>query len=115
MSYNISQILEISNTLTISADDVQTLRNYSDWNPPEDCFLDGLRLTEAILRVEKLSWYGEGSGRSWERFKSSAVPKLKGEFKGLVVWEGGDSVEPIWIRDGVLVPCTLDLKLKELK
>lgn len=49
--------------------------------------------------VEKLEYSGEGSGHEWDAFKRMLSQSM-GELIASQVWEGGDSITRLIVKDG---------------
>ncbi len=52
------------------------------------------------IQLDSINWRCEGSGSTWDFFKTYVAPKIHGEVQGIVVWEDGDSTSGIAIKDG---------------
>jgi hypothetical protein len=63
--------------------------------------LTGRLTPENELIVSELTSYGEGSGRVNDSVLA-ALSQSRGFYQALLVWEGGDIVELITIKDGVI-------------
>lgn len=53
------------------------------------------------VRVTDISYYGEYSGTYWDEFEE-LLTQSTGTLKARIVWEGGDSVEVVTIKNGVI-------------
>lgn len=104
MSYNISRfsVREIDN---FRFEDC-TEKDISDIS--EDFFYNGdgclggeYSKNHHMFIIEKFSYQGMGSGRSFDSFKE-LLRTTKGHIKALVVWESGDYVEYLTVDDGVI-------------
>ena len=100
MSYNVNTMKIIEGELSIKSSDVLELLDKHRDDLPESNFLEKLNPTSELLRITNLWWQGEGSGYSYHIFKGDVIPVLKGSARVMEVWEGGDTVEFYWIRDG---------------
>jgi hypothetical protein len=66
-----------------------------------DCFeMVGL-WDNGMLSVEKIEYSGEGSGHCWDAFKNM-LSKSTGNLVAAQVWEGGDSITRLTVKDGVV-------------
>ena len=64
-----------------------------------DSFLSG-RIENDILSVDQFSCYGEGSGTAMLWIFEPALKDSSGEFIASCVWEGGDAINQIIVKDG---------------
>jgi hypothetical protein len=68
----------------------------------EDLDLEGD--PDEMLVLERLNWYGEGSGHCFdEGLVDCVLPATRGHAQFGVIWEGGDSITGLEVRDGVVV------------
>jgi hypothetical protein len=119
MSYNIDTVQVLSSTAQIKAKDIIELLEGDNF--PEDCFLNALRKPamkallkgdpDKLLDVEEFNWRGECSGSSFEYFRDNIIPLISGEAELVFVWEGGDSVSGMRIKDGTCKECQVEYKL----
>lgn len=65
-----------------------------NWPASGDC--EEIR---GILFVNRISWHGEGSGRTWGFFTESLI-KFLGSADLIVTWEGGDSRSGVRLVNG---------------
>jgi hypothetical protein len=113
MSYNISGVVVLSADAVMTGDDVSELLELAERADmrPEGCFLDFIehpRVDE--VRLKSLAWCGGGSGNSYEFFVENVLPRVRGRADLLVIWEGGDRVDGLLVRDGVVTQA--DVKLE---
>ncbi len=121
MSYNIDSIMILeTQDLRINAREAFLLAARPH-ELPKYCFLKDLtpefaritandqRLSEVELRIERFHWCGEGSGTSWSYICEKVAPHIKGRLRGLLVWEGGDEIEFLQIKDGVVRTCPIEI------
>ena len=103
MSYNIDHIECLKIEAWMRPADVIRLRDTLDF--PEDNFLEDLEEVEQYpdrVPLTKLNWRGEGSGNSYYNvFLKEVAPCIQGEVEAIVVWEGGDAISGLRIKDGV--------------
>lgn len=95
-----------------------------DWHPSQpkitnadgdvelECGCDQLikgKLKDGMLTVTEFEMYGEGSGtfKSW--ILDEALKQSKGELEAVLVWEGGDSITRLKVKDGMLEEYNVDL------
>lgn len=124
MSYDITHIEVLKLKAWMHAADVKRLRKECD-DLPELCFLkkDGVIPPQPGLaklknqeryRVKHLWWNGEGAGYTYEEtFLKKIAPCIQGEVQIVIVWESGDSVSGLKIKDGVVTECDVKYKLVE--
>lgn len=89
----------------MTVDDLKRLRQCLLDDMPEDCFLNDLRVEQAVdgsVDVTGIEWTGECSARSFDFFESDVVPAIKGEIVALVSWEHGEKTEIWHIKGGEL-------------
>lgn len=103
MSYNIDSAKYISGSLSINGRDAIFLRDAHKREMPESNFLDEIKVVDpdALYPIQYPWWQGEGSGRSRELFKH-VLTKTQGEAEILIVWEGGDCVSGLHVRNGTV-------------
>ncbi len=67
------------------------------------------KLKDGMLTVTEFEMYGEGSGtfKSW--ILDEALKQSKGELEAVLVWEGGDSITRLKVKDGVLEEGNVEL------
>lgn len=109
VSYNIDSVLIVAGAVRIRNADLARLKDETDKHP-EACFLEDLEVSEydepdCELEVPSLQWTGDGSGWSFDYFKETVVPCLRGQVDLVLIWEGGDSVTGIRIQDGKAIDC----------
>ena len=87
-----------------------------DWHPQQLTVIDAKKmevelecgceqlikgtLKDGILNITKFEMYGEGSGtfKSW--ILDEALKESTGELEAVLVWEGGDSITRLNVKDG---------------
>lgn len=97
----------------------------TDWHPsqPEILDADTMRvelecgceqairgiLKDGVLCVDEIEMYGEGSGtfKSW--IFDEALKQSTGELEAVLVWEGGDSITKLTVKDGQVEETEIDL------
>ena len=57
-------------------------------------------ISDGNLNVTSLDLSGEGSGTMMEDLFIPVLKKSTGKFEALLIWEGGDSVTKITVKDG---------------
>lgn len=68
-------------------------------NVAESCSIKGT-LENEILSVTEIKWYGECSGTGMDWVLGPALKESTGELIASCVWEGGDSVNRLIVKDG---------------
>lgn len=131
MSYNVSSTVTLSTSLTITPGNAALLRR--EGVLAEGHFLDDRAVTIPKLRcgqghvshgpfcvrcgskvegidvdvpISEFWWYGIGSGYMGNL--AIAASFTKGEAEVILVWEGGDSISAIRIKDGVVTEHEVD-------
>ena len=84
-------------------DDGSTTVSYGEF-----CTIKG-RLAGAMLYVESIDWYGEGSGNNMYNILEPALQKSTGELIVSLVWEGGDSVNQLIVNNGNVIWRNIDI------
>ena len=59
-------------------------------------------LTEGNLHVTSMDLSGEGSGSLMDEVIENAFKQSTGEFEAVMIWEGGDSITKMIVKDGIL-------------
>lgn len=109
MSYNCTDSEYISGKLYINIADRYHLA-LNNRELPEISFLHtwmeehciGTTDDPAILEIKKFSWYGDGSGYCMDYLTDTILPKTTGEAEIMFIWEGGDSITGLHVKDGVV-------------
>lgn len=82
-----------------------------DWHPKQtiegdkttfsvmDSSVTGI-VTDGILAVEDVEFHGEGSGTGMNWIWEPALAESTGELVVSCVWEGGDSINQLRVKDG---------------
>ena len=86
---------------------------YKDWNPEIEIIEDGYiklifmetveidgREIGDVLCVEKIEFYGEDSGTLMNLILEPALKNSTGELIASCVWEGGDTINQLRVKDG---------------
>ena len=55
-----------------------------------------------IFHIDKIEFYGEGSGTSMAETFEPALAQSKGKLVASLVWEGGDTINRLIVNDGVV-------------
>ena len=72
-------------------------------------------LKDGIIHVTELEMYGEGSGTFKGWILDEALKQSKGELEAVLVWEGGDSITRLKVKDGVIIlEATVVVSITEL-
>lgn len=84
----------------------------TDWHPEKEYDEDGIltltlmeshvtgKVADGILEVTDIHIHGEGSGTSMSWILEPALGDSKGELIASCVWEGGDSINQLTVKDG---------------
>ena len=93
----------------------------SDWHPEREELPDGstvLRVMDSqlvgtvagdVLTVTRIQCSGEGSGTALNWIIEPALADSKGTLVAVRVWEGGDSIDRLTVRDGVVESIPVEL------
>ena len=112
MPYNIDtwKVKQIDN-LCVPINEFFT-HDRTDWHPEKEFHEDGSvtlsmfdleitgKVVDDILHVSDISCYGEGSGTFMNWIIEPALKKSKGILIASCVWEGGDTVNRLIVKDG---------------
>lgn len=112
MSYNIDTIkVKKLENLVIPMDSFYK-HEREDWHPDKEIELDGSitlyfmdseihgKLDGNDVIVDKFEVYGEGSGTSMNWIIEPALKDSQGELTASFVWEGGDTINQLIVKDG---------------
>jgi hypothetical protein len=66
-------------------------------------------LKDGMLSVTKINMGGEGSGRYMYEIINPALKQSTGELEAVCVWEGGDSITRLTVKDGEVNEEGIDL------
>lgn len=66
-------------------------------------------LKDSALRVTSLDMSGEGSGTFLREILEPALKESTGGLEAVLIWEGGDSVTRLIVKDGVVANSPEDL------
>ena len=58
------------------------------------------KISDDKILVSELILYGEGSGTIFHRILIPALRKSTGELEAVIVWEGGDEITRLTVKDG---------------
>lgn len=65
--------------------------------------------TGAYLDVDSIESYGEASGTMHDYLKETILSQSTGLLVAVLVWEGGDTIERLTVRDGVVTEEEIEL------
>lgn len=65
-------------------------------------------LENDIIAVSQIVMTGEGSGRTWENV-ISCLKNSTGELIATQVWEGGDSITRLTVKDGIVIEENIEI------
>lgn len=119
MSYNVDSVNEIVLNATMRADHVLSLLEKDEH--PEICFLYDMEDAAVTAKEEKdpkreiplpnFSWCSTGSGRSMDFLTKKVIPKIKGEIEAIFIWEGGDAIDGLLVKNGKCVRVDVEQRL----
>lgn len=66
-------------------------------------------LKDGVLSVTEFNMAGEGSGTFYAWILEPALKESKGTLEAVLVWEGGDSINRLTVKDGVVESKEVDL------
>ena len=110
MSYNADTSRYLSGHLFITKGAVRKFLTDLGDDLPSNCFLrqinhDDPHLCDPVL-IKNFSWSGEWSGHSFETSLRKVLAETIGEAVLLFIWEGGDSMSALHVKDGVVTEKT---------
>lgn len=124
MSYNISTVKSLKiKDLFLKLDSIYN-PSYGNWMPEKgeidletgkitiQCGCEQEIIGEIIgteFKVSELHLYGEGSGTFWCDYMTEILKTSTGEMSGTFIWEGGDSICKVVLKDGVLTEEEVEL------
>lgn len=74
----------------------------------EGCFVRGV-VDGASIKVKEIECCGEGSGTFFSWILEPALKSSSGVLEATLVWEGGDTITRLLVRDGTLTNDDLDI------
>jgi hypothetical protein len=130
MSYNIDHIENVSCDLRITYGKFLALMKKYEGELPEANFLHDLADTysyldtdddsedleealKTVLEIKNVAWCGGGSGRT-RALLETILKKCDGTADLVLIWEGGDTVTGIKVRDGNITRCKVGYTLTEV-
>jgi hypothetical protein len=66
-------------------------------------------LENGFLLVHEFDMAGEGSGTFYNWILEPALKESKGTLEAVLVWEGGDSINRLTVKDGKVTSAEIDL------
>lgn len=66
-------------------------------------------IIDGWIHVEEMDLSGEGSGTFWREIMTKAIESSKGEMSATFIWEGGDHIEKIIVKDGIITEKEVEL------
>lgn len=119
MSCNISKVHVVSggHLRIASLDLLSLLRKRPEWEwVPDQNLIDEAVKNEpdenGEIELREFLWHGECSGNGYEDVLIKQIlPLTKGSIDLVFIWEDGDSVSGLQVRDGVATECTVDFVL----
>lgn len=113
MSYNITELVTKTCTIKIPLDALYSVGR-EDWRPdnpelqPDGSFIISCGceqdiigdISENILTINELNMSGEGSGTFMNEVFEPALKQSMGELIAVRIWEAGDSIDKLIVKDG---------------
>ncbi len=121
MSYNITSINILSIDARISVDDIRWLYGMLGGWPEANFVSDTHRKLQrgAItasasgeVALETFEWHGEGSGNAFHDHMADVASSIRGHVEAVVIWEGGDRITGLRIRDRVMTQPAVRMALE---
>lgn len=119
MSYNINSVDAVVLEAYMKASDILLILKEDQL--PESNFLEDLsdaayaafeeKDYERLIPLENFTWVGSFSGNSLDYLKEKIIPKIIGRIEAIFIWEGGDSIDGLAIKDGEFVECEVTQRL----
>jgi len=66
-------------------------------------------LSEGVLSISEFEMHGEGSGTFKGWILDEALKESTGELEAVLVWEGGDSITRLNVKDGKIAELEVEL------
>lgn len=112
MSYNIDTVEYLKGQLFITREKAAELIDKYKGEWPECCFLDDMNFTPGLdnIPIKYPYWCHEGSGSSYDQYLD-VLTFTNGKADILLVWEGGDTISGLTVRDGVVKEKNVKFKL----
>lgn len=102
MSYNANSCRIIDGELTMDPVKAAALLVKFKGKLPDNNFLEKhAKLGPEIEPLTNAAWSGEGSGYSWNEYRE-ALSATQGAADIVVIWESGDSVSGLRVRNGTV-------------
>lgn len=118
MSYNIDRITVLRGTLSIDAAEARAFARKHAGDTPAGSFLSAwAKLDDQChgpIPQQKISWCHDGSGDSFELFKS-ALSLTRGDADLVLIWERGDYVSGLKVREGRVEEMDVEFVLRPKK
>lgn len=119
MSYNIDSVDTIVLEAFIKASDILLILKEDCC--PESNFVDDLsdaayeaieeKDYERLIPLESFNWCHTRSGNSYEYLQNTIIPKIVGKIEAIFIWEGGESICGLAVKDGEFVECDVEQRL----
>lgn len=119
MSCNIDSVDTIVLEAFMKASDIFLILKEDEL--PESNFLDDLsdaayaafeeKDYERLVPLENFNWCHTRSGNSYEYLQETVIPKIIGRVEAIFIWEDGNSVDGIAVKDGEFVECEVEQRL----
>ena len=70
--------------------------------------IEGKMLSIELMRVDKINYFGEGSGSNFGNILLPALEKSTGVLEATLIWEGGE-IEKLFVNNGKVKRENLDI------
>lgn len=64
-----------------------------------------------LIALPNFNWCSSWSGNGMDHLKKKIIPKIKGTVEAIFIWEGGNSMDGLLIKDGKFKECGVKLEL----
>jgi len=119
MSYNIDSVDAVVLEAYMRASDIILI--LKEGGLPESNFLRDLsdaayaafeeKDYERLIPLKNFNWCHTRSGNSYEYLQETIIPKIVGKIEAVFIWEGGESICGLAIKDGEFVECDVEQRL----
>jgi len=66
-------------------------------------------LKDGLIHVTEFEMYGEGSGTFKDWILDEALKQSTGELEAVLIWEGGDSISRLKVKNGIIEELDIEL------
>lgn len=117
MSYNISRVIVHKMQATMSPNDLLSLLSRFGGRLPESNFLQdhkeaaraALARGQDSVELKSFNWCEDFSGRTFEVLKDTIASFITGTVEVVLVWERGDTITGLLIKDGTCRACGVEV------